>query len=306
MCGLIGGSGKIESRYLVALGCLSESRGRDSAGIAWEMAGTMNTCKIAQNPLVAFPVVLSAGIRAAAKSGNPLIGHTRQATTGAVTSKNAHPFYDPESKIAWAHNGMIFNHATFGTFEVDSECLIAGIKKQDFTAFNGPIALLWLEGGKLHAFRKGNPLYRGIKRKAVYLASEKGMLEEIDCQKIKELSEGHIYVWNGMNIESSKSVPCNKTYYKRSTAITPAIACGEDDYAKRWLNHGRWDQGAQKWIHAEEELEPDLPSSQDPIELELDKLCIECVEHPKMLTRDHCQRCYDRAFTAEWLRRGDQ
>lgn len=207
MCGLLGGTGKIEARYLVALGCLSEDRGSDSAGVAWQVGTNLRVAKVAKNPLVAYPVDLAPAIRHAAKYHGPLIGHTRQATQGAVTARNAHPFLDEKSKIAWAHNGIIVNDREFGTFEVDSECLIGGIQKRDFSAYQGPIALLWIENGKLHAFRKTNPLYRGIKRGAVYIASESEMLEAIGCHKVKSLSEGFVYIWEGNRLAGTSKVP---------------------------------------------------------------------------------------------------
>src|SRR4029077_3078777 len=116
MCGLLGATGKIESRYMIALGCLSERRGDESAGVGWSVEGRIRIAKIAQNPLVAFPVTLAPAIRHATKYGGVLIGHTRQATTGAVTDANAHPFFDKESNITWAHNGIISNYQTFGTY----------------------------------------------------------------------------------------------------------------------------------------------------------------------------------------------
>lgn len=212
MCGLIGSTGKIESRYTIALGCLAESRGDESAGVAWDVEGKVRVAKIAQNPLVAFPVTLAPAIRHASKYSGVLIGHTRQATTGEVSDKNAHPFFDKESGIAWAHNGMIHNHKDFGTFSVDSESLLSGIKERNFSKYHGPIALLWLEKGMIHAFRKGNPLFRGNRNKAVYLASTEAMLQAIGCKRIKELSEGRIYAWEGTRLASHESVPFYKAY----------------------------------------------------------------------------------------------
>lgn len=217
MCGLIAGTGHIEPRRLVALGCLSESRGHDSAGVGWQAGDRLRTVKYAQNPLVAFPVGLSPAIRHAARYGAPIIGHTRQATQGAVTARNAHPFLDTESRIAWAHNGVILNDKHFGKFEVDSESLIFGIKKKDFSEFEGMFALVWIEDGKLHALRHRNPLYRGLKKGGVYLASESDFLKEIGCHKIKELSPRFEYVWENDRLISTKAIKCKEApAYERS------------------------------------------------------------------------------------------
>lgn len=243
MCGLIGGTGKVEARYLVALGCLAEDRGSDSAGVAWQVGDNLRIAKVAKNPLVAYPVDLAPALRHAAKYSGAVIGHTRQATQGAVTARNAHPFLDKEARIAWAHNGIIINDDEFGKFEVDSECLIGGIKKRDFSPYHGPIALLWIEDGKLHAFRKTNPLHRGIKRGAVYLASEADMLKAIGCHKIKELSEGFVYAWNGNTLESTTKVPYY-TYAPSNTTLT---------YGDNWeggcgyAGDGHYFRGEKEW-----------------------------------------------------------
>lgn len=246
MCGLIGGSGKLDARAVIALGCLSEKRGSDSAGIAWQVADKLRVAKIAQNPLVAFPMTLAPAIRHAAKYGGALIGHTRAATTGAVTDANAHPFLEKESRISWAHNGVITNYAEFGTFTVDSQSLIQGIKERDFKKYHGPVALLWIEEGKLHAFRKGNPLYRGLRKDAVYLASEQSMLAEVGCKKIKELSEGILYVFSADKVESSKAIPYNKSYSSRSHY---PLYDGHDGWESwRGERGGYYDETLRKWV----------------------------------------------------------
>jgi hypothetical protein len=250
VCGLIGGTGKIEARYTIALGCLAESRGDESAGVAWDVEGKVRVAKIAQNPLVAFPVTLAPAIRHASRYAGVLIGHTRQATTGEVTDANAHPFFDKESGIAWAHNGVIHNHEEFGKFNVDSESLLAGIKERDFSKYHGPIALLWLEKGMIHAFRKSNPLFRGHRHKAVYLASTEAMLQAIGCKRIKELAEGRLYIFKGTELLSHETVP----YHKGYTPTRQPIYEGHQ-WSDRYNSYGRtgpriYDWEKKEWIDA--------------------------------------------------------
>ena len=61
-----------------------------------------------------------------------VIGHTRKATTGAISVPNAHPFI--HGKIIGAHNGFIYDHNGLNKeynrqFEVDSQHLIAHISE---------------------------------------------------------------------------------------------------------------------------------------------------------------------------------
>lgn len=307
MCGLIAVSGKIESRYTIALGCLSEKRGDDSAGVGWSVGEAIRVAKIAQNPLVAFPVTLAPAIRHASKYGGALIGHTRQATTGAVTDKNAHPFYDKDSNIAWAHNGVISNYLTFGSYDVDSQCLIDGIKKKDFKGYSGPVALVWIEQGKLHAFRKGNPIYRGIRNRAVYLASEEDMLAQIGCKRIKELAEGQLYVWVDMHLETTRRIPSNTSYtsYRR----TPYVSGYLGEYGEGGWDNMEWDAGLGKYIPKTVASHTDhrtchndcerrkvgftvLPVPQEKSLLD-ESMCVACSVRPAMASSVYCWDCYD-------------
>lgn len=216
MCGIFGSSGNIDFDILISLGCQSESRGTDSSGLAWidHLKKSILVSKVVERGSVAFPILLKDGVKKAAKS-NCMIGHTRMASTGTVNTKNAHPFCD--GNIVFAHNGVISNYKEFddelGKKECDSMCLIKGIKEKNFAPFQGSVALVWIENDKLHAYRKGNPLFRGKCNGGVYLASEKSMLARVGCKKIKELTEGTIYTFDKCAITETIKVKENKIVY---------------------------------------------------------------------------------------------
>ncbi|WP_210504357.1 glutamine--fructose-6-phosphate transaminase (isomerizing) [Nocardioides xinjiangensis] len=108
MCGIVGYVGHKPAESVVIEGLRRlEYRGYDSAGIALVDGGTVVSDKragklanlekaIAETPL---PPVTTG------------IGHTRWATHGAPTDRNAHPHLGRERRVALVHNGIIENFA---------------------------------------------------------------------------------------------------------------------------------------------------------------------------------------------------
>ncbi len=111
MCGIIGYVGHREALDVVlhGLGRL-EYRGYDSAGIAvLDGAGGLAVQRKA-GPLANLVAELD-GTGRAAFGGTAGMGHTRWATHGAPTDRNAHPHVDAAARLAVVHNGIIENFA---------------------------------------------------------------------------------------------------------------------------------------------------------------------------------------------------
>jgi len=107
MCGIVGYVGEQPALDVVMQGLRRlEYRGYDSAGVAVLDGGALaverRAGKLAN---------LDAAIAESALPGTLGIGHTRWATHGAPTDRNAHPHTDCDGAIAIVHNGTIENFA---------------------------------------------------------------------------------------------------------------------------------------------------------------------------------------------------
>jgi glucosamine--fructose-6-phosphate aminotransferase (isomerizing) len=109
MCGIVGYVGPRESLD-VLLGGLRrlEYRGYDSAGVAViDGAGGLETAKRAGK----LQVLADELAKHPLAPGGTGIGHTRWATHGGPTDRNAHPHLGDEGRLALIHNGIIENFA---------------------------------------------------------------------------------------------------------------------------------------------------------------------------------------------------
>jgi glucosamine--fructose-6-phosphate aminotransferase (isomerizing) len=106
MCSIIGYKGQLNvASVLVDSLKRMEYRGYDSVGIA-----TINNGKILLKKDVGRVADVNKSLDLGRMPGHTGIGHTRWATHGGVTDKNAHPHYGCTDRIAIVHNGIIENY----------------------------------------------------------------------------------------------------------------------------------------------------------------------------------------------------
>src|SRR6185437_14080917 len=106
MCGIVGYIGPREAYPIIITGLKrQEYRGYDSTGVALINENGLNVYKkkgkVAQleESLIGKPVSAHIGI-----------GHTRWATHGEPSDRNAHPHVSASGKLAMIHNGIIENY----------------------------------------------------------------------------------------------------------------------------------------------------------------------------------------------------
>lgn len=198
MCGIVGYVGAGDSVKVVLDGLRRlEYRGYDSAGIAViDSSGILHTRKRAGK----LQVLLDDLEDCPLPNGPTGIGHTRWATHGGPTDRNAHPHLGDDGRLALIHNGIIENFAelkqelldahpdTVFTSETDSEvaALMVGhaycqtgdlteALRQVVARLNGAFTLLVLhqhQPGVVVGARRNSPLVIGLGDGENFLGSD--------------------------------------------------------------------------------------------------------------------------------------
>ena len=217
MCGIVGYLGKREAFPVLIKGLRRlEYRGYDSAGVALINAkGELNVFK-AKGKVDSLVEYCSDKD----KSGSVGIAHTRWATHGEPSTRNAHPHYSESKNLAIIHNGIIENYADMKTkliergvtfqSDTDTEVVIQLVeyimqKKQLDLLTAVQVALHQVIGAyaiaiidkrepnQIIAARKQSPLVVGIGDDEFFLGSDASPLIEY-TKKVVYLEDGNIAV----------------------------------------------------------------------------------------------------------------
>jgi glucosamine--fructose-6-phosphate aminotransferase (isomerizing) len=248
MCGIVGVIGRAAAAPLLldALRRL-EYRGYDSAGIATLVPGGIDRRR-AEGKLGNLATVLER----TPLDGTTGIGHTRWATHGAPTERNAHPH--ATSRVAVVHNGIIENHADLRTeleaegalfeTETDTETFVRLLDKHlaggmaPVAAFaatlkrvHGAFAIAAIFAGHprlLLGARQGAPLAVGFGEGEMFLGSDALALAPL-TRRIAYLEEGD---WVVITEEGAQFFDAADTPVERAivqTAVSGA-AVGKGNY----------------------------------------------------------------------------
>ena len=227
MCGIVGfvGQGNTKDILLAGLSRL-EYRGYDSAGIALYSQPFTMVKAVGKLEELKKKVSASKDCQLPYSMG---IGHTRWATHGKASEKNAHPHLSMHKDVVLVHNGIIENFAELKNFlqeqgysfysdtdtEVavnlieyyyrkDKDILKALFSVQKELKGSYAFAIMFQEDAKtLYTMRKDSPLIVGKGENAFYLASDVSAFLDytneiypVENREILSLSEKEIHIYN--------------------------------------------------------------------------------------------------------------
>ena len=241
MCGIVGYTGPRRALEPLLTGLARlEYRGYDSAGVALVSPGELYVSR-AVGPVrtLRSQVASAAHDRVPATCG---IAHTRWATHGAPSERNAHPHLDASGRIALVHNGIIENHASIRQYltgqgiafasDTDTEALVQliGFLYEDGNG-SGPEGLLTAVCGALRevqgtfgiavscvefpelliAGRRGSPLLIGIGEGEHLISSDGAAIVE-HTSRVVYLHDNEVVTVDGHTLDASTidAVPLRK------------------------------------------------------------------------------------------------
>ncbi len=237
MCGIVGYIGWQDAAPVLLKGLKRlEYRGYDSAGIAL-LNGTLSVMK--QKGSVSGLETDTLAFRKETPGATMGVGHTRWATHGEPSDRNAHPHLNTAGDIAVIHNGIIENYSALKqelisqdyvfVSETDSEVLVhlidriwksepsldlETVTRSALRHVEGAYGLCVIssrEPDKIVVARKGSPLVIGIGIGEFFIASDAAPIIE-HTNKVVYLSDGELAVVTreGYSIKTIENVEQEK------------------------------------------------------------------------------------------------
>ena len=197
MCGIVGYNGELQAAPILLDGLSKlEYRGYDSAGLSVRNGDKAAEIVKAKGRLKALSEKTNGG---KALKGTCGIGHTRWATHGEPSEKNAHPHQSDDGNVIAVHNGIIENYTEIKDkllkkgykfySETDTEAIVKLVDYY-YKKYNiGPVdalakTMVRVRGsyalcvmfkdypGEIWVARKDSPIIIGMKDKACFVASD--------------------------------------------------------------------------------------------------------------------------------------
>lgn len=228
MCGIVGYNGNQQAAPILLKGLEKlEYRGYDSAGLSVRNGTSDTEIVKAKGRLKALAEKTDDG---KAMKGTIGIGHTRWATHGEPSEKNAHPHCSDDHNVIGVHNGIIENYQELKekllrhgyTFysQTDTEVAVKLIDYYEKKYNQGPLyslthAMQRIRGSyalavmfkdypeTIYAARKDSPMVIGIAEGASYLASDVTPILNytktvyyIGNEQVAELNKGSVKFFN--------------------------------------------------------------------------------------------------------------
>jgi glucosamine--fructose-6-phosphate aminotransferase (isomerizing) len=257
MCGIVGYVGDRPAEGVVVEGLRRlEYRGYDSAGIALIDQGSVVSDKRA-GKLANLEKAIAESPLPPATTG---IGHTRWATHGAPTDRNAHPHLGRASRVAVVHNGIIENFAALrGRLEsegvemasdTDTEVAAHLLEEQLETGVDLTVAMQnvcrGLEGAftlvavdaqdpdRVVAARRNSPLVVGIGEGENFLGSDVAAFIE-HTREAMELDQDQVVTItrDGVSVAGFDGTPAEGRRYHVDWDLSAAEKDGHDWFMRK-------------------------------------------------------------------------
>ncbi|HOW72098.1 MAG TPA: glutamine--fructose-6-phosphate transaminase (isomerizing) [Phycisphaerae bacterium] len=258
MCGIVGYIGHQRALPILIEGLKRlEYRGYDSSGVAMLQDGKIDITRAVGRISNLEARLGLGGIETDCRQNVSTTGiaHTRWATHGGPTEKNAHPHLSWDGRVAVVHNGIIENYRALATFlerhgircvsETDTEvlahlighCYRGNLEQAVRDALHevqgtyGIAVVCANEPGTIVAARKGSPLIIGVGNGEYLVASDASAIVKHTTQVVY-LSDGEMatVTSSGFHTTTLDAVPVTKDLHEVEFSLEEIELAGHEHF----------------------------------------------------------------------------